>query len=63
MDTTFSAVLPSTKAVDLLDGTFAVAVAATAPAPGTDTTFRNIFPPLKAVDLSDGTYAVAVEVM
>jgi len=62
-DTTFRDLLPPTKAVDLLDGTFAMSVAATAPAPGTDTTFRNIFPPLKAVDLGDGTYAVAVEVI
>ena len=60
-DTTFRVVLPALKAIDLGDGTYAVAVEHTVPpGGGTDTIFNNVFPPLKAIDLGDGTYAICI---
>jgi hypothetical protein len=62
-DTTFRTALPDLKAVDLGDGTYAIAVVIIpAIVGGTDTTFKNVSPDLKAVDNGDGTYSLPVEV-
>ena len=59
VDTTFRAPSPSLKAVDLLDGTFALSCVLVADPGLTDSTFTTSFPALKAVNLGDGTYAMA----
>jgi hypothetical protein len=62
-DTTFKMVLPALKAIDLVDGAYALAIAdVNIPGGGTDITFVGVSPPLKAIDLGDGTYAMATEI-
>jgi len=58
-DTTFRIVLPALKAVDLLDGTYAISCVVVANPGLTDTSFRKVLPALKAVNLGDGTYALS----
>ena len=61
-DTVFALVQPDTKAVDLLDGTYALLVEElVVPGGGTDTTFANTLPPVKAIDYGDLTCVMAVE--
>ena len=59
-DTVFKAVSPNVKAVDLGDGTYALAVVIVDEAAvPVNTTFRKTLPPTEAVDLGDGTYAIS----
>ena len=60
-DTTFANIYPPLKAIDLGDGTYALAIYSINPTPGVDRVMKGIIPPVKAVDNNDGTFLLRME--
>lgn len=59
-DTIFEGTIPPLKAVDMGDGTYAMAIRSMPDVGGTDIVLTIIRPGLKAFDNGDDTYSMAI---